>query len=40
MITSPLCYLTALAAQTIPAGNNYIEGCWHLFTTADAKWPG
>ena len=35
-----LMYLTTFATQTIPAGNNYIEGCWHLFTQHDAKWPG
>ena len=35
-----LLYLTTFAIQTIPAGNNYIEGCWHLFTRAESKWPG
>ena len=38
-----LMYLQTFATQTVPAGNNYIEGCWHLFTHADATaapWPG
>ena len=35
-----LLYLTTFATATIPAGNNYIEGCWHLFTDASAQWPG
>jgi hypothetical protein len=35
-----LLYLTTFATQTIPAGNNYIEGCWHLFTKHNAAWPG
>jgi hypothetical protein len=38
-----LMYLQTFATQTSPAGNNYIEGCWHLFTSADATvapWPG
>lgn len=35
-----LLYLTTFATQTIPAGNNYIEGCWHLYNTAEKKWPG
>jgi hypothetical protein len=35
-----LLYMTTFATQTVPAGNNYIEGCWHLFPSADAQWPG
>ena len=35
-----LVYLTTLATQTVPAGNNYVEGCWHLFPQADTAWPG
>ena len=35
-----LLYMTTLATQTTPAGNNYIEGCWHLFPSANATWPG
>jgi len=35
-----LVYLTTLATQTVPAGNNYVEGCWHLFTEASTPWPG
>jgi hypothetical protein len=35
-----LLYLTTFATQTIPAGNAYIEGCWHLFPSADTAWPG
>eukprot|EP01052_Picozoa_sp_SAG31_P008280 SAG31_NODE_415_length_15951_cov_13.530848_10_plen_529_part_00 len=35
-----LLYMTTFAIQTVPAGNNYIEGCWHLSRTANESWPG
>lgn len=35
-----LLYLTTFATVTAPAGNNYIEGCWHLYTDANMTWPG
>jgi len=35
-----LIYLVTLAPMTSPAGNSYIEGCWHLFTDSEKQWPG
>lgn len=35
-----LIHLVTLAPMTSPAGNSYIEGCWHLFTDSTKQWPG
>lgn len=35
-----LLHLVTLAPVTSPAGNNYIEGCWHLYTDSEKQWPG
>ena len=31
---------STMALSTRPAGNNYIEGCWHLLRTAGEGYPG
>jgi len=35
-----LIYLTSFVTTTTPAGNDYIEGCWHLYTYAEQDFPG
>ena len=35
-----LVHLVTLAPRTSPAGNSYIEGCWHLFPDSQQQWPG
>lgn len=35
-----LIYLTTFVTTTIPAGNDYIEGCWHLYTDKAQYFPG
>lgn len=31
---------STMAIQTVPAANNYIEGCWHLFNSGNTSFPG
>ena len=37
---SGVMYLSTMAIATQPAGNNYIEGCWHLYTNSTMPFPG
>jgi len=33
-------WLSTVSLSTRPAGNNYIEGCWHLLRAANESFPG
>jgi hypothetical protein len=37
---SALLVQSTIATSTHPVGNNYIEGCWHLYRSHDEPWPG